>query len=133
MKSVNALKSGLERSMPSKSSLPSAKITKASSSNTDRSSSNIKSSNSSKKRPRSHSRSESPPLPLHKKRNISPQGEDGEDIKSTIWKLFGRDRNSYVQKDVYSDEEDMEADAVAMEREEKFRRVTLTLAPSLCR
>ncbi|KAL5526729.1 hypothetical protein ACEPAF_8454 [Sanghuangporus sanghuang] len=41
------------------------------------------------------------------------------DISSEIWKLFGKDRNQYIQNDVFSDEDDdMEADAEALRREE---------------
>ncbi|KAI0246978.1 hypothetical protein BJV78DRAFT_1295921 [Lactifluus subvellereus] len=39
-------------------------------------------------------------------------------IQDEIWKIFGRDRSKYVSRDVLSDEEDMEADARALEREE---------------
>jgi hypothetical protein len=68
-----------------------------------------------KKRPRSVSRSESPP---YKKRAPAPEDSD---IGNTIWKMFGRDRNAYVGMDVLSDDEDMEADATILEREEKMR------------
>ncbi|KAL5485843.1 hypothetical protein ACEPAI_6885 [Sanghuangporus weigelae] len=41
------------------------------------------------------------------------------DISSEIWKLFGKDRSQYIQNDVFSDEDDdMEADAEALRREE---------------
>jgi len=33
--------------------------------------------------------------------------------------MFGNDRRSYVSRDVFSDDEDMEADATLLEREEK--------------
>jgi len=39
-------------------------------------------------------------------------------IQDEIWKIFGRDRSKYVARDVMSDDEDMEVDAVALEREE---------------
>jgi protein SPT2 len=72
-----------------------------------------------KKRPRSESRSESPPS---KRRAQSGVEEDlPNDISSTIWSLFGRKRDSYVAMDVFSDDEDMEADADALEREEMRR------------
>lgn len=32
--------------------------------------------------------------------------------------MFGKDRSKYVNQDTFSDDEDMEADASAMEREE---------------
>lgn len=49
------------------------------------------------------------------------------DISQEIWKMFGKDRHSYVSRDVFSDDEDMEADATALEREEKMRCVVLCL------
>ncbi|KAF9445521.1 hypothetical protein P691DRAFT_675459 [Macrolepiota fuliginosa MF-IS2] len=71
-----------------------------------------------KKRPRSGSCSESPPP---KRRAASMEEEDlPGDISSTIWSLFGRKRDKYVGIDVFSDDEDMEADARALEREESF-------------
>jgi len=39
-------------------------------------------------------------------------------LRSEIWKLFGKDRTAYTQIDVLSDDEDMEADALALETEE---------------
>ena len=45
------------------------------------------------------------------------------DISQEIWKMFGKDRRTYVDRDVFSDDEDMEADATALEREEKMRCV----------
>ncbi|KAF8071624.1 hypothetical protein FPV67DRAFT_1482071 [Lyophyllum atratum] len=69
-----------------------------------------------KKRPRSLSPSDdeslSPPSPK-RHNNSSVLGD-------TIWRMFGRERNSYVSKDVFSDDEDMEADATLLEREEKM-------------
>ncbi|KAF8813381.1 hypothetical protein BYT27DRAFT_7012816, partial [Phlegmacium glaucopus] len=63
------------------------------------------------KRPRSPSPSESPPP---KRRHME------SDISSTIWKMFGKDRQQYTSRDVFSDDEDMEADAVLLEREEAY-------------
>ena len=37
--------------------------------------------------------------------------------------MFGKDRSTYVQRDVFSDDEDMEADVTAMEKEELRRSV----------
>ncbi|KAI0833235.1 hypothetical protein BC628DRAFT_1307504 [Trametes gibbosa] len=68
-----------------------------------------------KKRPRSPSSSVSPPPA---KRRPAPASSARNDISSEIWKLFGKDRSSYIQRDVYSDDEDMEADAFDVEREE---------------
>ncbi|KAF8485762.1 hypothetical protein DFH94DRAFT_791275 [Russula ochroleuca] len=39
-------------------------------------------------------------------------------IQDEIWKIFGRDRSKYVSRNVMSDDEDMEADMTALEREE---------------
>jgi protein SPT2 len=44
-------------------------------------------------------------------------------IQDEIWKIFGRDRSKYVSRDVMSDDEDMEADMTALEREEFARFV----------
>ena len=66
------------------------------------------------KRPRSPSLSESPPP---KRRNVE------SDISSAIWKIFGKDRQQYTSRDVFSDDEDMEADATVLEKEEAYRLV----------
>ena len=42
-------------------------------------------------------------------------------MANEIWNILGRDRNAYVSRDVFSDDEDMEADASILEREEKLR------------
>ena len=52
-------------------------------------------------------------------------------IQDEIWKIFGRDRSKYVSRDVLSDEEDMEADARALEREELTRCATSILVTPL--
>lgn len=49
-------------------------------------------------------------------------------VSDEIWKLFGKDRSRYVEKDVFSDDEDMEADATALEMEEYRRLVTFTVS-----
>ncbi|TBU49821.1 hypothetical protein BD309DRAFT_946801 [Dichomitus squalens] len=72
------------------------------------------------KKRRSPSSSVSPPPA---KRRPAPGGsrrgdEDDVDISSQIWKIFGKDRSSYIERDVFSDDEDMEADAFDVEREE---------------
>ncbi|KAI6042925.1 SPT2 chromatin protein-domain-containing protein [Pisolithus marmoratus] len=64
-----------------------------------------------KKRTHSSSRSASPPP---KRRAESP----ADAIRSEIWKLFGRDRATYVSRDIDSDDDDMEADASAVMKEE---------------
>ncbi|KAI0258371.1 hypothetical protein BC834DRAFT_975220 [Gloeopeniophorella convolvens] len=74
--------------------------------------------------------------PLSKKRTRSPPSSYSESesdydrpprkrvpaasggIQDEIWKIFGRDRSKYVSRDVLSDDEDMEADMTALEREE---------------
>ena len=82
-------------------------------------------SSAGKKHRRSESFSEdeeeydSPPF---KKRHAPPAQSD---YKSEIWKLFGKDRSSYVNNMVESDEDDMEADAMDLEREELRRFVVL--------
>lgn len=76
-----------------------------------------------KKRPRSPSSSLSPPPA---KRRPSAAGSARNDISSEIWKLFGKDRSSYIQRDVYSDDEDMEAGAFDVEKEELRRSVLRT-------
>ncbi|KIK52646.1 hypothetical protein GYMLUDRAFT_49800 [Collybiopsis luxurians FD-317 M1] len=80
---------------------------------------------SAKKRARSPSRSESP---RPKRRAVSRSSEELDDdldddgvvdMKGLIWGLMGKKRSDYVNRDVFSDDEDMEADASALEREEK--------------
>lgn len=73
-----------------------------------------------KKRPRSPSYSPSPPPA---KRRSAPPGGGGNSISTEIWKIFGKDRNAYVARDVYSDDEDMEAGARDLESEELYRLV----------
>ncbi|KAI1797333.1 hypothetical protein LXA43DRAFT_983891 [Ganoderma leucocontextum] len=80
-------------------------------------SSSISASRSIPKKRRSPSLSASPPPA---KRRPAPGGSrhDEDDISSQIWKLFGKDRSSYIERDVVSDDEDMEADVFDVEREE---------------
>ena len=78
-----------------------------------------------KKRPRSPSLSESPPPSA--KRRASPQVSD---IRAEIWKMFGKDRSMYVQGDIFSDDEDMEAGASVLEKEERIRLVVLLPPPN---
>ena len=75
-----------------------------------------------KKRSRSESRSESPPL---KRRGYVDEDEVPGNISSMIWNMFGRNRDSYMSMDVYSDDEDMEADATTVAKEEARRFVLL--------
>jgi protein SPT2 len=88
------------------------------------------------KRSRSPTRSESP----HSKRRAYDDynsedldddeefggGEGGSGMSSLIWQLMGKDRSRYVNMDVFSDDEDMEADADAVLREEQRRFVSMT-------
>ena len=82
-------------------------------------------SSAGKKHRRSESFSEddeeydSPPS----KKRYAPPAQD--DYRSEIWKLFGKDRSSYVNNAMDSDEDDMEADAMDLEREE-MRRFVVT-------
>lgn len=46
-------------------------------------------------------------------------------IQDEIWKIFGRDRSKYMSRTVMSDDEDMEADMTALEREELTRFVSM--------
>ncbi|KAK0204481.1 hypothetical protein DFS33DRAFT_1320472 [Desarmillaria ectypa] len=71
-----------------------------------------------KKRPRSPSSSVSPPPPKRR-----PDGLD-DDMRSQIWAALGKNRSAYVGHDDFSDDEDMEADASVLEREELYRFVT---------
>jgi len=65
--------------------------------------------------------------PPSKKRYAPPQQDD---YRSEIWKLFGKNRSSYVNNTVDSDEDDMEADAMDLEKEE-LRRFVLSRALGL--
>ena len=77
----------------------------------------------SRKRPRSESRSESP---RPKRRGIDDDDDNvTESIGSMIWNMFGRNRDEYISRDVFSDDEDMEADASFVAREEANRSVVL--------
>lgn len=101
---------------PKTSSLPPGKISKSSAPPGSGSAPVARpSSVAAKKRPRSTSRSESPPP----KRRVPSPGLGT--ISSQIWEIFGRKRDDYVGKDVLSDDDEMEADATLMEREEKQR------------
>ena len=116
------------RSSPSKTAStsrpgPSSKPSGSGISRSRPSSVHIPSSSAGKKHRRSESFSEddeeydSPPS----KKRYAPSAQD--DYRSEIWKLFGKDRSSYVNNTVDSDEEDMEADAMDLEREEMRRFV----------
>ncbi len=127
-KPVNRSRAGsLDKHGPSKSSSQPTKSSKYSAADRDKERDRYASrpvtsaSGAAKKRPRSESRSESPPP---KRRATSMEEEDlPGDLSSTIWSIFGRKRDRYVGMDVFSDDEDMEADARVLEREEKFRSV----------
>lgn len=47
-------------------------------------------------------------------------------VSEEIWRLFGKSRGHYMSRDVYSDDEDMEAGIFDVEREEKQRWVLVT-------
>ena len=88
--------------------------------------------------PRKRQRSlsfDSPPPP--KRRSLPPENDHlDNDISSAIWKMFGKDRNRIMARDVFSDDEDMEADAMDLFHEEQqryaliaFMNVLLTQLP----
>ena len=54
-------------------------------------------------------------------------------IQDEIWKIFGRDRSKYMSRTVMSDDEDMEADMTALEREELARFVLSLFRPVVIR
>jgi len=110
----SASMSRLDRPLSSKSSLP--KITKLSVSSS-RSQSNTPVP-STRKRHRSESLSSSPSPPPPKKRSTPPS--ENTNYREVIWQMFGKSRDRYVQRDVFSDDEDMEADASDLEKEEKI-------------
>ena len=123
--SVRSVPSGILRK--TKSSRPMSKIgtsTKSLISSDDGRST----ASNGKKRSRSSSRSESPPPA--KKRATST------DYRDEIWQILGRNRAAYVSMDVFSDEEDMEADATILEKEEqqrfKFSFILVMLSLTLC-
>lgn len=60
--------------------------------------------------------SDSPPPPKRRGTADVPQ-----DLGLEIWKLFGKDKRTYLERDIMSDDEDMEVDAAFLEREEKRR------------
>jgi len=81
------------------------------------------------KRPRSPSLSDSPPPPKRRQREedyYEDEDEDALDVGGAIWAMFGKKRDQYVSQDVFSDDEDMEADASALEREEHIRSVAFS-------
>ncbi|KAF7976625.1 hypothetical protein HWV62_6144 [Athelia sp. TMB] len=80
--------------------------------------SNSRSAPPSRKRTRSASLSDdsdSDASPPPKRRPVTSSHNS---VGDEIWKLFGKDRSRYVERDVFSDDEDMEADATALEMEE---------------
>jgi len=82
------------------------------------------------KRPRSPSLSDSPPPPKRRQQEDyyedEDEDEDALDVGGAIWAMFGKKRDQYVSQDVFSDDEDMEADASALEREEHIRSVAFS-------
>ena len=81
--------------------------------------------------PRKRQRSlsyDSPPPP--KRRSLPPESGSrlGNDISTTIWKMFGKDRSRVMANDVYSDDEDMEADAMDLFDEEQERLAVIILS-----
>lgn len=73
---------------------------------------------SMKKRPRSYSPPASPPPSKRRQLSDDEHNEGDSNLKSVIWEIFGKKRDKYVSKDVFSDDEDMEVDATYLEKEE---------------
>ena len=82
-----------------------------------------------KKRPRSPS-ADTPPPPA-KRRPAASSSRVEADIGNEIWSIFGKDKRSYLARDVLSDDEDMEADAESVLKEELIRCVHRL--PFVCR
>ncbi|KAF5358825.1 hypothetical protein D9758_008562 [Tetrapyrgos nigripes] len=125
-KASGARPSSVEKIRPDK--VPTSKV-KAKSSISRPSSAGPSTSRVPSKRPRSPSRSESP---YSKRRSYEDydsedlddddemdDGRGGSGMSSLIWQIMGKDRSRYVNMDVLSDDEDMEADASAVLREEQ--------------
>lgn len=86
------------------------------------SASSLKTTTSTKSIPKKRNRSSESLSPPPKRR--TPAGASSSRstaLSAEIWKLFGKDRDRYVERDVFSDEEDMEAGASDLEREEMQR------------
>ena len=77
----------------------------------------------SKKRPLSEGHSESPPSKKRALSAVEKEEKLSENISSAIWSMLGKKKDKYTGMDVFSDDEDMEADADDLEREEMFRWV----------
>ncbi|KAI0078781.1 hypothetical protein K474DRAFT_1659951 [Panus rudis PR-1116 ss-1] len=54
-----------------------------------------------------------------------------DDISSQIWQMFGKNRDKYISRDVFSDDEDMEAGVSDVEKEERIRSVLLSARDTL--
>jgi protein SPT2 len=84
-----------------------------------------------RKRPRSPSYDDSPSPPAPSKKRTSAQHredfDDSGDVRDMIWEMFGKKRGAYTGMDVFSDDEDMEADAYSLEHEEAKRLVPIIL------
>jgi protein SPT2 len=81
----------------------------------------------SSKRPRSPTYSLSPPPT---KRRM-PTNHQHHSLSDEIWSLFGKDKKKYMERDVLSDDEDMEADARVLHIEE-LRRLVSSYYALLC-
>jgi len=130
MSSKDLAKPSPSRPGPTSRPGPSSKLPGSGISKPRPSSAHIPSSSAGKRHRRSASFSEdedeydSPPS----KKRYAPPPQD--DYRSEIWKLFGKNRSSYVNNAVDSDEDDMEADAMDLEKEE-LRRFVSSRAISL--
>jgi protein SPT2 len=125
--------SRLKRAQISSGSTAALGSTKVTTKSMPKTSAGVRAGLSSRKRTRSLSLLGSgSPSPPPTKRRAPPETPSHNAVKDEIWKMFGKDRNKYVGRDVMSDDEDMEADATALEMEE-FRRLVVNLTLNILR
>lgn len=124
LKPINPKPSTAPRPPVATSSLPSSKKRPRSPSDSDIAMPSVKRRPSSTTRPTVAS---SRPAALSRPSASSRQSalSSGVDLSTEIWSIFGKDKKSYVARDVLSDDEDMEADAQSVLKEEARRYVIL--------
>ena len=126
LKSINPKPSTILRPSNATSALPSSKK-RARSPDDDTSLPSAKRRLSASSRPAAASSrpvaSSRPSAPSSRPSTLS----NGVDISTEIWSIFGKDKKSYVARDVLSDDEDMEADAQSVLKEEARRYVPILL------